>query len=160
MPTFWCKREGEYRLAVDSRSSALELARLPKGKLIRVEAKVPRHGKHHRLICKAFSLVAEALNEGPTNQQWDVEGVMEYVKLATGHIEIFKLPKKAARKYGTETGVRPKSIAFDKMDQSAFETFAYQALTLIRDELAPWLEDAPQWIEIQDIFRRAKLEEQ
>lgn len=152
MPTFWAKREGEYRLAVDSMASALQLARLPMNAAIRVDAKVPRNGKHHRLIWKLFSLVADALNDGPapSAKPWTAEDVCENIKVANGYIEWLPLPK-SQRKNGRTEYSRVLSISFDAMGQDEFNKFSTAAMTYIANELCPWIESSAHWPDIRMI---------
>lgn len=149
MATFYARRSGAY-ISPISRASALEMEHLPEGVVFRVVAKVPRNGRHHRLIWALFSLTAAALNDGPapSAKAWTAEDVARMVKIATGHVETFKLPRAAAQRYGTDTGILPASISYDAMDQAAFGRFADAAMDYIRGDLCPYIEDSDYWQEI------------
>ena len=152
MTTFFARRTGAV-LAPISRSSAIEMEHLPEGVVLRVEAKAPRNGKHHRLIFALFSLTAKALNDGPapSAKQWTAEDVARQVKIATGHVDTFKLPRAAAKRYGTDVGLLPASISYDAMDETAFGRFADAAVDYIRGELCPYIENSEEWPEIEKI---------
>lgn len=155
MPTLHAYRKGDM-LVPDDTASAIELSRLPFGRTIRIEARVPRHGKHHRGVWKLFALTAQALNDGPSPgaAQWTSEGVAELVKIGTGHVEYFKLRPKDAKRYGTDVGIRPASISFEAMDQSDFDKFSDAALVYIRSELCPYIETSPYWVEINRLITK------
>lgn len=153
MPIFFARRQGSV-IVPNSQSSAIEMEKLPERVVFRVEAKVPRNGKHHRLVFALFSLTAQALNDGPAPSAtaWDAEGVARLVKIATGHVEIFKLRPADAKRYGTDVGITPKSISYDKMDQTQFGQFADAAMHYIRTELCPYIESSPYWPDIAQII--------
>lgn len=160
MPTFYARRHG-HSIVPNSRAAALELDRLPEGKVFRVDARVPRNGKFHRLIWALFSLTAAALNDGPapSAKAWTPEDVAEFIKLSTGHVETFRLRPADAKRYGTDIGIRPASISYDKMDDTEFSRFADAAMACIRDELCPYIEASPYWSEIAKIIDAYRMDE-
>lgn len=148
MAMLWMRREGEYRLAAASRADALNLARMKKFVRLRVEVKEPRSGKFHRLIWQTFTLVAEALNAGPsTRSDWTAEDVADLAKLATGRGRVLPAPPRVP----APTIFIPASISYAAMDQAEFDAFARAFFDYIED-LAPWLQASPQWAEIQAIL--------
>jgi hypothetical protein len=160
MPTFYARRQGSM-IVPNSRAAAVEMERLPERVVFRVDAKVPRKGKHHRLVWALFSLTAAALNDGPapSAKTWGAEDVAEFVKLATGHVDTFRLRPADAKRYGTSVGIRPASISYDKMDEAEFGRFSDAAMGCIRTELCPYIEDSPQWAEIAQIIDASRPSE-
>lgn len=133
---------------------------MPHGVALKVEVRQPRNGKFHRLSWALFTLAAEAMNDGPAPsvKEWTAEDVCELVKIATGHVDRLKLPKKAAGRYGCEYALRPKSISYAAMDNEAFSRFMDAAMIYIRDELTPWISDSDHWPEIEKILADSRLE--
>jgi hypothetical protein len=62
-----------------------------------------------------------------------VDNLLDALKLAMGHCEPVTLPD------GT-TAMKVKSIAFESMDQAAFEEFYNQAVEIIATRLVPHLD--------------------
>jgi hypothetical protein len=88
------------------------LSKIKQGDTFEVEIKRLRNGKHHRLFWKLCSVVADN-----SDRYGDAEQVAMAFKIATGHVVPFIHPLTGAV-YWT-----PKSIAFDKMDQTEFSVF-------------------------------------
>lgn len=140
-----------------SKASALALDDLPKGVPLRVEPSQPRNVKQHRLFWAFATYVAAALNDGPTALAWDAERVVMHLKLATGHVELAKLAPKDAKRLGIDHVALPKSISFAAMDGTEFSRFMDQAFIHVRDQMAPWIMQSPNWREIKTILRESAL---
>lgn len=112
---------------VDPRSAEI-WADLPRGKVLRAKVQQPRNVQHHR---KLFALLGVVF---PHQEHYaTVEGLLDGIKLATGHTR---------EVVNAETGehhLSPASIAFDKMDQDAFEQFYDRAVDLICRRIIPGL---------------------
>lgn len=106
----------------------------------KLEITQPRSGPHHRMFWALASEIANALNAGPGGE-WTPEAVTEWLKISTGHVEMLRLPPKAAAKYGTPIAARPKSIAFHNMDQIEFSAFFDAALRAALTELVPHMSE-------------------
>lgn len=87
------------------------------GKWLRIEASSPRNGKHHRKMFALLQLVAE--NSETYNT---VEKALVAIKLIVGHFEPAVHPQTG------ELIQVPKSIAYESMDQDAFEAFYSAAI--------------------------------
>lgn len=158
MAVFFARSTGN-ALVPNSRAAALVMERLPRNTPIRVEAKVPRNGKQHRLFWAFSTLVADALNDGPAGEMmaWDAERVVERLKLATGHVELCALPKHDAERLGCTHVARAKSISFAAMGGDDFGRFMDAAFAYVRDTLCVWIEGSPHWADIQTILRESHM---
>ena len=88
--------------------------KLKLGETYSVEVKVVRNVDFHR---KYFALIAyawEFLNEQETERFKDKENFRKYIEIAAGHCEVIFHPRLQ------EFVEIPKSIAFAKMDKTAF----------------------------------------
>ena len=91
-----------------------EKKKLKLGQTYSVEVKVVRNVDFHR---KYFALIAyawEFLNEQETERFKDKENFRKYIEIAAGHCEVIFHPRLQ------EFVEIPKSIAFAKMDNTAF----------------------------------------
>ena len=156
MTTFFAKSNGGVLFA-PTHAAQIELEKLPRGVPLKVEVSQPRNGKQHRLFWAFCALVAECINDGPIGGTWDGERVATMLKLATGHVETVKLSRKDAARLGVEYAALPRSISFAAMDGTAFGAFMDAAFIYVRDELCPWIQDAPAWAEIEIILRNSML---
>jgi hypothetical protein len=99
---------------------------LKPGKWLRLEFSSPRNGKHHAKFFALLHLIAE------NSETWDTpEKALIAVKLCVGHFEPCVHP---------ETGELiqvPKSIAFESMEQEAFEAFYSRAIDAVLKSILP-----------------------
>lgn len=101
------------------------------GTWVRFESSTPRNGKHHRKLMALLQLIAE--NSETYNT---VEKALVAVKLIVGHFEPAIHP---------ETGELvqvPKSIAYESMDQDAFDTFYSAAIDGVLQHILPQFDEA------------------
>lgn len=108
------------------------LRKIKNGAILKVEVKQPRNIRAHRLFWGLMSLVWEQLDqeEYPT-----VEDLAARVKIATGHRTRIDLGKGMV-------GFVPKSIAFHKMDETAFREFLDRSIDLVVTRILPGVTDA------------------
>lgn len=120
-----CKNLGALRPADEAGQEAL--AKIGNGELVTVEVKKSRNIKHHRMFWALMSIVHENLDHDryPT-----VEDLTAAVKIAAGLRTRIELPN-------GETGFIPGSIAFAKMDQTAFDAFYNRVCDLICKHFLP-----------------------
>lgn len=135
-------------------SDALAIEALPKNTPLRIAPNQPRNLKQHRLFWAFATLVSAALNKGPEGT-WTPEKVVTHIKMATGHTEILRLGRADAKRVGAEYAAVPKSISFAKMDGVAFSALMEAGFAHIRDNIAPWIEDSPDWPEIRSILAQS-----
>jgi hypothetical protein len=97
------------------------------GELVQVEIKQPRNLQHHRLFWALMSLVHDNIDHEryPT-----VEDLVAAVKISAGLRTRIELPN-------GEIGFIPGSIAFHKMDQTAFAGFYDRVCDLIAKHFLP-----------------------
>lgn len=106
-----------------------KLETMKPGKWLRIEASSPRNGKHHRKMFALLQLVAE--NSETYNT---VEKALVAVKLIVGHFEPAVHPQTG------ELIQVPKSIAYESMDQDAFEAFYSAALDGVLQHILPTMD--------------------
>ncbi len=105
--------------ACDAHSEAL-LCDLPQGKRLRVRITQDRSSAHHRLFFAMLGMVSKGCGR-------DVEGLLDCIKIATGHTERFS--------YRGKWYEKPASIAWNKMDQRVFNSFFEVACQVIEEEV-------------------------
>lgn len=86
------------------------------GEVVLVDIKRPRNLRHHRLYFALVTLVWENLPEETAMLYKSPDELHDAIKVMTGLVREVRLPD--GRSY-----IAPGSIAFDKMDQAAFEAF-------------------------------------
>jgi hypothetical protein len=158
MATFYAYREGQ-KLVPRSLAAALEIERLPVETALRVKAVKPRSGKYHRLILGLCSLVAEALNNGPskTIEPWDTESVLRNIKVALGDVEIAPMTARQKAKFGIPADEKAYiavtgSISYRSRDQKAFDEWSEKAMEYIANDLCPYIQESPEWVQIANIL--------
>lgn len=140
-----------------SKAAAVALEALPRGVPLKVEPTQPRRIKLHRLGWGLATLVAKALNDGPTPVDWDAERVMTHFKLATGHVETVKLRPADAKRLGVTHAALPRSVSFSRMGEDEFSRFVRASMEHVRDVLCPWIEGSEHWPEIETILRDSHM---
>ena len=116
---------------VPSDSASLEaLSNFKDGDIVSAVIKRPRNPKHHRKLFAMLQIVWEgtAVQDKYPNK----ENLLDALKLALGYCEPVRLPN-------GECAVKVKSIAFESMDQTAFEKFYDAAVDVILTQLVPHL---------------------
>ena len=132
------KQLGAFRPADDDADALL--SKLKPGEFVRAEIRRPRNLGHHRKFWKLMSIVCQ-------NQDFykTPEAVCTAIKLHIGHTETFR--------YKGGIIELPKSIAFDKMDQAAFEEFYNRAVDCVVAEIIPGLNSADLKREVDELLR-------
>lgn len=116
MTVLWLKRVGN-ALFPDGDDSSAQFAKLPFGKSLRAEVKLPRNVRHHRLYWGLVHRIAAATGTEP-------EVISDLLKIETGHCVTIK-----SKRYGQLH--LPQSISFAKMDQSQFRDFFESCVKII-----------------------------
>lgn len=101
------------------------LRKLKFGDVVTVEVKKPRNGKHHRLYWALVGIVHHNQDRYETTEQ-----LHSAIKIAAGHYELLTMPN------GNEYKI-PRSIAFDKMDQTEFSAFYDRVCDLVAKHFLP-----------------------
>lgn len=135
---------------------AATLAEMKQGAVYRVDMTRPRSLKHNGMAFAFFSLLAKALNKGPTREQWDQDKVRRRLLIALGYAEVFKVPARMAEHYGTPVAIVPRSMSFENMDQDEFGRFVDQSLEYVVQEFGDWLYQAEEWKAVLDIVEHAQ----
>lgn len=138
-----------------TKAAQVEMDGVKGGVSLMVAVAQPRNGKFHRLYWQFCTYVAQALNNGPGDIDWDQERVSDRLKIATGYCEIVRLPPTLAAHYGADFAVKPVSISFAKMDEAKFGRFVEDALQYILKEFGPWVEGHENWTHVREIVNHA-----
>lgn len=119
------KHLGSLRPADEAGEDALR--KIGNGEVVSIELKRPRNIKHHRMFWALMTIVHSNMDEAryPT-----VEDLVAAVKIAAGLRTRIVLPN-------GEVGFIPGSIAFHKMDQTAFSAFYDKVCDLIAKHFLP-----------------------
>ena len=98
------------------------------GDYLRIEAAKPRNGGHHKKLFALLKIVSE------NSETYDTtEKALVAVKLVTGYCDPFVNPLTG------ELGQVPHSIAYESMDQDAFDKFYSAAIDGILAHILPHL---------------------
>ena len=124
------------------------------GERLRITVDKDRNGKFSSLFHLMLGLIAKAINRGPA--ETDIDKLKKWVKLKRGWFDVVPLP---APKDGISHVIDYHSTSFAKMGEDEFRRFCVDACELIRDELAPWIGDAPEWRDALAIIETIRPEE-
>lgn len=108
-----------------------------------------RNGKFSSLFHLMLGLIVKAINRGPA--QTTIDDMKRWVKLKRGWYAVVALPHPQD---GITHAIMLKSTAFASMGEGEFQQFARETCELIRDELAPWISNAPEWGEALTIINQ------
>ena len=104
------------------------------GDLVIFKAHKPRNGKHHRLLWALIDLVWSNLPEQYAEAFPSKAILLDEIKFQTGFVETH-------RTLGGKTVYKPKSIAYDSMDQVAFNAFFDDAIEVVVKYFLPGVSD-------------------
>lgn len=125
---------------VDPRSAEV-WSELPRGKVLRAKVQQPRNVQHHRKYWALIGCIWPHQDIYPTS-----EALNDGIKQAIGHVREVVNAETGEKSYA------PASIAFDKMDQDAFEQFYDRAVDLICRRIIPGLNRADLEREVNEIL--------
>jgi len=125
VPVFMRRQMGALR-PIDAASEAA-VALVLHNEIVQVEIKRPRNLPHHRKWWKLVQVVFPHQSTYPTIEQFHAA-----LKCALGYADSVTLPDGRVM-------LVPRSIAFAKMDQAAFEQFYDRAVYLICTRIIPRL---------------------
>ncbi len=97
---------------------------VPKGTTLRVTWTRPRNPGHHRKFFALLDVVFQTQSKFATK-----DDLLDALKIALGHHMTWRV--------GSREILRPKSISFAAMDQTAFESFYDGAVAMILERLLP-----------------------
>ncbi len=150
-------RSGDGLVPAD-RGAALELEKLPHGRILKADVTSPRNLKHNGLMFGPFfTTLAKILNDGPGRTAWDQNSVRKRLLIITGYADMFELPPSTRAAYGLApdqpvVGFSAKSMAFDSMGQDEASRFYEKALAYVLSNFN-WAQDHPDWKEIEALGR-------
>lgn len=116
-----CRKVGRSLVPVDDEGFEA-IAKVKDGRDVTVECKMARNPRHHRLMFAVFKFVKM---HSETMADASIEQIKTAIKLATGHVDTFVDCQSG------QTVYVPKSIAFEAMDQMAFNQFFDAAVNVI-----------------------------
>lgn len=122
------KTESGY-LAPASAAAEEELAKIKVGTIVKCFVSKPRHLRHHRMF---FALMDTVFQNQEKYES--AEELLQWVKIFTGHCTVFVHPDRQGVSY------TPKSISFASMDQTQFDVFFENAVSVICKRIIPGLD--------------------
>jgi hypothetical protein len=138
-PLFFKKDWSRLVPADDAASAAL--AKIKHGDEVQVEIKRPRNIRHHRKFFALMQLVYQ------NQEHYDsIDHLIAALKTAVGHCDL--VPGK-----GGVMIALPKSIAFAKMDQTAFDEFYDRCIDIIANHFLPGVDSAALRAEVEELIR-------
>jgi hypothetical protein len=143
MRAIFYKQLGSLRPADDAAREAL--SKIGNGECVSVELKRPRNIKHHRMYWALLGIVFDNMdgNRYPT-----VDDLHAAIKIAAGLRTRIELPDGAV-------GFIPGSIAFHRMDQTAFDAFYDRVCDLIAKYFLPGVNSTDLKAEVESMIGRA-----
>lgn len=123
------------------------LADLPARSRLRIEVDADRNGKFNALVHVLIGMMVKAINAGPA--QTSTRDLKRWIKLKRGWFELVPLPRPLPD--GTTHAVEYRSTSYADMSEGEFRAFVSDLCTMVEEDLAPWLRDAPEWAEIDAI---------
>ncbi len=130
------------------------LEKFTEGDRIRLTIQKDRYGKFNSLFHVMLSLLVKAVNSGPASTT--IDDLKNWVKIQKGWYDV--VPLKKPLPDGTTSAVVYRSTSFKGMGEDEFQKFAIDACDLIRNDLAPWVADSPEWQEAMQILKTIEPE--
>jgi hypothetical protein len=118
------------------------LRKIGQGELVTIEMKRPRNVKHHRMF---WALMTIVWNNMDNERYPTVEDLVAAVKISAGLRTRIELPN-------GEIGFVPGSIAFHKMDQTAFGDFYERVCDLLAKHFLPGVTSADLKAEVETMI--------
>lgn len=147
MATMWGTRVGPDLFRV-YRSYGETAETFHMGDRLRLTVDKDRNGKFNSLYHVMLDKLAKAINRGPATTS--IDDLKKWVKLRRGLYDVVTLPRPTPT--GETTAIEYTSTSFHSMGEDEFHQFAVTSCDLIRAELAPWVQDSPEWPEIKAIL--------
>lgn len=119
-------REGT-KLAAAEPISAESIGELRHGEMVTCTLRRTRNPRFHRLFFALLNAVFEAQDRYATFDQ-----LIDAVKINTGYYDLVTLPGPVPVQL-----IKPKSISFARMDETAFRQFARKVMLFVISELLP-----------------------
>lgn len=123
MTTFVLTRRGDALVPVDEEDREV-VSRLREGEPLRVDIKARRNVRQHRLYWALVRLLQKN-----TDLWGSEEAASDSLKLAAGHVDQVMNPLTG------EIQLKPRSIAFEKMEQAQFNRFFNRVLYIVSERL-------------------------
>ena len=117
------------------------------GQRLQINVDRDRNGKFNSLYHLMLSFIVKAINQGPA--ETDIDRLKQWVKLQRGWFDVVPLP---TPRDGLTHVIAYQSTSYATMAEDEFHRFAVDTCDLIRDKLAPWIADAPEWQEARAII--------
>lgn len=162
--TLWLRKVqgGRIGFVPTDRADEIELERLPFGRDLRAEITVAQSVPYHRMMMKAFTLIANVLNGGPGDKDWDRDKVRRRLLIHTGYADIEVLRPATLEQYGLGSklpavNLEPRSMAFDSMEFDERVRFFEAALLYVLGEFGAWVTKHPDWVQVQNIGSKLHL---
>ena len=134
------RKRGHAIFPADTTAEAM-LGKIADGDLFLMKSHRARNPAHHRKFFALLTVVHNTLPDEILHRYPTTDALLIGLKIALGYCETMILPDGRAV-------LTPKSIAFESMDQTAFDTFYNRCLRVISDQLLPGVSDAELEAEI------------
>lgn len=121
------------------------LGNVRSGDRLRIVVEKDRNGKFNSLYHLMLSKCVDAINAGPIPTETDIPKLKRWVKKETGRYDVIRKP-------GEEPFIDYHSTDYASMGDDEFIIFARDTCDLIRERLAPWISQSPQWPEIENML--------
>lgn len=115
------------------------------GDVVECEVTRPRRNERNRWFWAYITTVHENLSEALAGKYPSPESLVAALKVLTGHAEWFWLPGDPPKQV-----VRPRSIAFHAMDETAFAEFCERCVQLANRYLLPGVNPTDLRREVDD----------
>lgn len=119
------------------------LSKIKMGSAVSVEIKRPRNIQMHKLYWALIGIVHENQDRYETTEQ-----LHSAIKIAAGHYDLLTMPS------GQEYKI-PKSISFEKMDQTEFSQFYDRVCDLVAKHFLPGVNVQALKAEVQQMIGAA-----
>ncbi len=134
------RKRGHGAYPADTRAEKM-LSTIADGDIFLMKSHRARNPQHHRKFFALLTKVHDNLPDEVRHRYPTTDKLLIGLKIALGYCETMILPDGRAV-------LTPKSIAFENLDQTAFETFYNRCLRVISDQLLPGVSDAELEAEI------------
>lgn len=142
MPTVWGEMVDGRHIRIYGRHQNT-LAKIEPGTRLRLKVDKDRNGKFNSFYHVMLDLCVKAASRGPMTTS--IDQLKRWVKQNTGRYDVVTLPD-------GQKVIDYHSTDFSSMGEEEFHQFAVDTAILIRDKFAPYIAEAPEWREIDDMI--------
>ena len=134
------RKRGHAIFPADTTAEAM-LGKIADGDIFLMKSHRARNPQHHRKFFALLDKIHEHLSDEVLEAYPTTDKLLIGIKYALGYMDTMMMPNGDVIK-------TPKSIAFESLDQTGFETFYQRVMRLACDQLLPGVTDAELEAEI------------